>query len=142
MSHSLTRVYVHLVWSTWRRTPWIDAAVERTIRDAIAKQAERLECALHAFGASDDHVHTLLELNRSTTLVVLVRALKGASGRVTNMNHRELNFRWQEGYGAFSVSERDPQPVIEYIRNQRERHATGAIDSDWEPTATQAADTE
>ena len=31
-------------------------------------------------------------------------------------------FRWQDGYGAFSVSKSSEATVIQYIRNQQEHH--------------------
>ena len=31
-------------------------------------------------------------------------------------------FRWQEGYGAFSVGKSNLQEVIKYIENQEEHH--------------------
>lgn len=32
------------------------------------------------------------------------------------------NFYWQDGYGAFSVSEKDLQAVVNYISDQKEHH--------------------
>ena len=32
------------------------------------------------------------------------------------------NFRWQEGYGAFSVGKSNIQEVIKYIENQENHH--------------------
>jgi hypothetical protein len=31
-------------------------------------------------------------------------------------------FGWQEGFGAFTVSESQAPAVVEYIRNQKEHH--------------------
>ena len=33
-----------------------------------------------------------------------------------------MNFGWQDGYGAFTVSKGDIPRVIKYIQNQREHH--------------------
>lgn len=38
------------------------------------------------------------------------------------MNDQGLNFNWQEGYGAFSVSESNLGKVAQYIRNQKNHH--------------------
>src|SRR5581483_9210613 len=64
MSHSLARVFVHVVWTTWARTPWIDRAAEACVRRMVGAQGERLGCPVRAFGAWDDHVHLLVELDR------------------------------------------------------------------------------
>ncbi len=133
MAHSRSRVLVHLVWCTWLRTPWIEAALETTIHEAIAANAERLLCPLHAFGAFHDHVHAAVDLHRTVSLAVLLRALKGASGHDAARARPELGFRWQEGYGAFSISEQDPDAALAYVRRQRERHAAGHLHAEWEP---------
>ena len=133
MAHSRSRVLIHVVWSTWRRTPWIDRSLEVAIRDAVAAQAERTRCPLLAFGAFVDHVHVALDLHRTQSLAVLLRALKGASGHVAAHERPEIAFRWQEGYGAFSISERDPEEALAYVRAQRERHAANAVLAGWEP---------
>ena len=136
MPHTIVRVLVHLVWATWDRTRRLDQEVEAIVRNAIATQASRLHCPLHAFGASDEHVHVLIELEKKVAIASLVRALKGASGHDVTRMRPDLQFRWQsQGYGAFSVSERDPGNVVDYIRSQRERHRSGDLAAEWESTA-------
>ena len=88
---------------------------------------------MRAFGAFDDHVHVLLEIDRNHAIWTVARAIKSASSNVVGRMRPDLVFAWQNGYGAFSVSERDPDSVIAYIREQRVRHARGEIDSAWEP---------
>ena len=113
--HTFVRAWIHLVWTTAKRAALIDHKVEKIVRDAIARQAERLACPLEAFGANDDHVHVVVQQDKATSLVVLVRALKGASARAVGVHEPARVFRWQEGYGAFSVSERDPSGVVAYV---------------------------
>ena len=38
------------------------------------------------------------------------------------MHQQSINFQWQDGYGAFSVSLSQLDDVIAYIRGQREHH--------------------
>ena len=119
MSHALSRVFIHAVWATFQRTPWIilPSSAASSTRSAL------LECALLAVGAADDHIHVVSTLPRDVSIGALVRAYKGASARAAASAHRAVPFRWQEGHDAFSVSERDPSGVIDYVRRQRERHA-------------------
>jgi hypothetical protein len=42
-------------------------------------------------------------------------------------------FRWQRGYGAFSVSPNDVPVVERYVREQRHHHALRAIEPSLEP---------
>ena len=138
MSNALVRVWVHLVWATWDRMAWIDEPTERIVRDAAAAQCTRLDAPLQAFGSADDHVHAVVELNRQRTLVEVVRAIKGATSNAVQHDQPDRTFRWQEGYGAFSISEREPAVVLAYVREQRQRHAAGAINPEWEPEAFDA----
>ena len=49
--------------------------------------------------------------------------MKGASSRWINLNaNLEETFKWQNGYGVFSVSEKDIPKVRNYIYNQEEYH--------------------
>ena len=75
---------------------------------------------------------SLVELHREVNLVTLLRALEGASGNSANKARRDPPFRWQEGYGAFSVSESHIESVIEYVKNQRAHHASGSLAPEWE----------
>jgi putative transposase len=40
-------------------------------------------------------------------------------------------FSWQEGYGAFSVSSSNLDPVIRYIRNQEKHHRKFSFDQEF-----------
>ena len=52
-----------------------------------------------------------------------VQLIKGGSSRWVHQTFPRMRvFEWQDGYGAFSVSESQVPAVIEYIRRQREHH--------------------
>ena len=53
------------------------------------------------------------------------------------MNHEGYSphqFRWQGGYGAFTVSKRSQDVVINYVRNQKTHHRTHQLIDDLEAT--------
>jgi REP element-mobilizing transposase RayT len=53
----------------------------------------------------------------------VAKALKGeTSNWINNNNFIPGKFRWQRGYGAFSVSASQLNIVEEYIKNQNEHH--------------------
>ena len=52
-----------------------------------------------------------------SAVAALPRRLKGASSRAIHLRGLE-DFAWQEGYGAFSVSQGDVEAVASYIANQ------------------------
>jgi putative transposase len=55
--------------------------------------------------------------------------LKGGSSHDVNqaIGLRQKVLEWQTGYGVVSFGTRDLDWVIEYVRNQREHHARGAV---------------
>ena len=52
----------------------------------------------------------------------MVNALKSNSSRWIHEEQKMSIFRWQEGYGAFSVSRSNEEAVASYIKRQKEHH--------------------
>ncbi len=53
----------------------------------------------------------------------LLKVLKSRSSNwMKTLDSRLLNFYWQDGYGAFSVSPNRVDAAIKYVLNQREHH--------------------
>lgn len=52
-----------------------------------------------------------------------MRLVKGDSSEMLNkQGFTKRKFQWQEGYGAFSNSKSQIDPVVKYILAQKERH--------------------
>lgn len=47
------------------------------------------------------------------------------------MGEQGINFAWQKGYGAFSVSSSHVENVIRYIRNQKEHHKKRSFEEEF-----------
>ena len=73
-----------------------------------------------AVGGTRNHVHILFHLPAALALAKAVQLLKGNSSKW--MGEQGVEFAWQEGYGAFSVSSSVLGRVTEYIRNQETHH--------------------
>ena len=69
------------------------------------------------------HVHLLVALSSTITLADLMHDVKGGSSRLmTEQSLPGEGFKWQEGYGAFSVSASQIGTVKSYIENQEDHH--------------------
>jgi REP-associated tyrosine transposase len=80
-----------------------------------------LGCEPLRVGGVGDHVHILAALSRRISLAELVKNLKTSSTKIVkDKGHR--HFRWQSGYGAFSVSQSAKESVISYIASQEIDH--------------------
>lgn len=85
--------------------------------------ANRLRCPPRQVGGVADHVHLLVQLDRSVSQADLIKELKRASNLWIHERFPELQkFAWQAGYGAFSVSTSNLESVRRYIEGQEEHH--------------------
>ena len=74
-------------------------------------------------GGIDNHIHILTSLPKNKSLSDFVRVIKADSSRwIKTIDKYYDGFSWQEGYGAFSVSQSSLPNVINYIRNQHVHH--------------------
>ena len=71
----------------------------------------------------EDHIHALFALSRTHSIAAVVKEIKRTSSGFAKELAQELaKFHWQNGYGAFSVSQSNLQEVVVYIQNQEEHH--------------------
>ena len=76
-----------------------------------------------AVGGVEDHVHALVIYNLNVSLPDVMRAVKANSSKMINESGRlKCLFRWQTGYGCFSISPGHTVQVEHYIRRQQEHH--------------------
>lgn len=71
----------------------------------------------------DDHVHILTSLHPSLALADYMRELKTGTSRWISQEGIFPGFNgWQDGYGAFTISTREQDAVIRYIKDQQQHH--------------------
>jgi putative transposase len=124
VSQSLAQIYVHLVFSTKQRQPYLrDASLRDHTHAYLAGICSNQGSPSLRIGGIDDHVHILCRLAKTLDVSTLVRELKRDSSKwIKTQASAPQDFQWQEGYGAFSVSPAHVDPLIEYITNQVEHH--------------------
>ena len=121
MSQSLSRVLVHLVFSTKNREPFISAEHRDRVFEYLGGTLNALKCPVVIVGGMPDHVHILFVQARTLALSEVVEEIKKQSSKWAKevIGHE---FYWQNGYGAFSVSPSNVKSVTRYIANQEENH--------------------
>jgi putative transposase len=128
MRRSKSEVYLHLVWATERRQPWISPDIERAVLRCIENEAQQLGCAVLAVNCMPDHVHLLVKVPGRISPAELAKQVKGVSSRFVHTTLRPgEHFAWQEGYAVFSVCRTHTAPIISYIERQREHHSSGKL---------------
>ncbi len=123
MPQSLSAVYIHLVFSTKHRQPFLrDAVLRKDLHSFMGGTSKTLGCPPLIVGGVEDHIHLLARFGRTITQAEWVKELK----RVSNLWLKEesglTNFDWQAGYADFSVSQSNLEQVKIYTANQEEHH--------------------
>jgi putative transposase len=87
----------------------------------MAGTLKHLDCHPIKIGGVEDHVHVFSSLSKNIAFSDVIGRLKGSSSK--RLKKKGLSdFSWQNGYGAFSVSESNLESVTSYILNQAEHH--------------------
>jgi REP element-mobilizing transposase RayT len=119
MGHSYSRNHVHLVFSTKERRNSISKEMQTELRSYLAGICKNYEMVAVAIGGTENHVHILFHLSAKLALGKAVQLLKANSSKW--VSEQGIDFAWQEGYAAFSVSSNLPE-VTRYVRNQEAHH--------------------
>ncbi len=123
MAGTFTSLHYHIVFSTKSRKPFISEAVRPQLYEYVGGTIRQQKGALYEIGGTADHVHLLLRGRPDGSVSNLVRDIKsGSSGWIHKTFPEMASFRWQDGFGAFSVSPSQSDKVKAYILNQEEHH--------------------
>ena len=124
MPQSLSAVYLHLVFSTKDRRPFLrDKAVRDALHAQVGGVSKPLDCPPLIVGGMEDHVHLLCRFARTITQAEWVKELKRISNGWLKEHGRDYaDFEWQGGYADFSVSQSNLERVKPYIVSQEEHH--------------------
>ena len=125
MSSSYCNLLYHIVFSTKRREPWLTAAIRPRIHQYLGGAIRDENGIALIVNGTADHVHILAKLRQDKAISKLIGELKANSSGWISRTFREIaGFEWQEGYGAFTVSESILSKVRRYIERQEEHHRT------------------
>jgi putative transposase len=123
MPQSLSRILLHLIFSTKNREPWLTPEIRTELHPYLAVVLREKGCPALQVGGVEDHVHLLFGLSRTLTVAELVETVKTSSSKwMKTKGEAHRGFHWQTGYGAFSVSQSDSEAVVLYIQNQEQHH--------------------
>lgn len=123
MPRSYTNLLYHLVFSTKDRRPLITPEREERLYEYIGGIIRGLGGVLLIINGVEDHVHILAKLRPDRSVSDVLRDLKAnSSGWMHDVFPDAAYFSWQNGYGAFTVSESQVAIVERYIANQKVHH--------------------
>ena len=125
MPQSLAQVWLHIVFSTKERRPFLqNESFRNEMFRMLAHHVKETGCVSASVGGYVDHVHLLVGLSRTITIAKLVEQIKTETSKWAKpLEHGSPLFSWQAGYGAFSVSHSKRDDVDAYIRAQGDHHS-------------------
>ena len=123
MAQSLSKIYVHIVFSTKNHFPFIKPSIEPVLFAYMGDTIKRSGGIPFLINGMSDHVHVFSTLPKTVALSKFIEDIKRNSSRWIKTKGPEYQkFAWQNGYGAFSVSSSKKDTVVKYIENQKEHH--------------------
>ena len=113
MPQSLSKVILHIVFSTKDRENWLHAEIRSRVHAYLATVCRELGADVPAANGIGDHLHILTTLPRTISQAELVEQIKTSSSKwIKTIDARFRSFSWQRGYSAFSVS---PSQLAEVV---------------------------
>ena len=123
MSQSLSKIYVHAIFSTKHRIPCLSSELRSDLYPYAAGVLKNMECPAIQIGGTSDHMHILCVLSKNFKPEELMEKIKTPTSKwIKTQGESFSDFHWQNGYGIFSVSQTRVQKVRAYILNQEEHH--------------------
>jgi Transposase and inactivated derivatives len=120
MGNTYTQLVYHIVFSTKHRAPLITCEIQAGLYDYMGGIVQKQGGSLLQIGGMPDHVHLLTRFPARVSMSDTVRSIKANSSLWLGQSGH--HFKWQDGYGAFSVSHSRIAAVRHYIETQKEHH--------------------
>ena len=132
MPQSLSKVILHIIFSTKNRQPWLDSCVRLRMHAYLATVCRDLGVDFVQVGGVSDHVHIVTTLPRTLSQAQLVEQIKKTSSKwIKELNASYRGFFWQRGYGVFSVSPSQLEAMLQYVNAQQEHHRTRTFQEEY-----------
>ncbi|MBI2980866.1 MAG: IS200/IS605 family transposase [Deltaproteobacteria bacterium] len=135
LTHTCHRLYFHLIWTTKNRELLISTDVEKALYPFLLQKTRELGAQLLALNGTDDHLHFLVKLPPKMAPAKFVKDIKGSSSHfLSQKSGLNVVFKWQAGYGIFSVGTKEIPFIRAYIQKQKEHHKSGKVIGEFETT--------
>ena len=122
--HSVSKLVVHLVFTTKYRRKLLTGTMIEQLNEAFISACKRLESELIEMDGEEDHVHLLIAYPPKLSISVMVNNLKSTSSRRlrilnTHIPRQSNNSAfWSRSYFACSTGGVTLGMLKEYVQNQ------------------------
>ena len=126
------KVWLHFVWSTKDRFPYLNDGIRNQVFDHIRINARKKGIHIDFINGYLEHVHCLISLGTDQTIETLMKLIKGESSFWINQNNlTKTKFKWQDEYFVASVSESNIEKVRRYIARQEQHHSKVSFEEEF-----------
>lgn len=122
--HSVTKLIVHLVFTTKYRRKLFDGYMIEQLREVFESACEKLECELLEMDGEADHVHLLIAYPPKLAISIMVNNLKSVSSRRIRILNTHIPRQsksaalWSRSYFACSAGGATIETLREYVQSQ------------------------
>ena len=90
MAQSLTKMLVHVIFSTKKRGLWLDDEISSELYSYISKVLINHNCNVLRIGGTENHIHILFEIAKILSIGKIVEEVKTSSSRWIKTKDRVL----------------------------------------------------
>ena len=128
MAQSLSKILLHVVFSTKGRVPLIPGELRSELHAYLAAACRAHQSNAYRVGGTCDHVHIACTLPRTLTVSQLLEEIKTNSSKwIKQKDPKCAKFSWQAGYAAFSLGQSQLDELLTYIERQEMHHRKRAF---------------
>ena len=123
--HTVSRLTVHLVWSTKYRFSVLKGDIQKRCRLLLIQICDSEDIVILKGVVSSNHIHMHIEYRPSQDISTIVKKLKGRTSRKIQQEFPELRKKywgrhfWAIGFGCWSTGNITDKMVDEYLEHHR-----------------------
>ena len=131
--HTVSRLTVHIVWSTKYRYSVLEGDIQKKCRSILIQVCDAEGINILKGVVSKDHIHMDIEYRPSQDISSIVKKMKGRSSRRLQQDFPQLHKKywgrhfWAIGFGCWSTGNITDEMVNEYL----EHHRKSSNDTDY-----------
>lgn len=123
MANTYSQVYLHFVFAVKGRQSLINHKYNDELQKYITGIVQNRKQKMLSINNVPDHLHMLIGFGTTLSIADFIEEVKSISSKFINeKGWIQGKFEWQRGYGVFSYSRSQINPVIQYIQQQQEHH--------------------
>ena len=123
--HTVSRLTVHIVWSTKYRYSVLEGDVKERCRELLIQICESEDVEILKGVVSNNHIHMHISYRPSQSISEFVKRLKGRTSRKLQQEFPLLKKRywgrhfWAIGFGCWSTGNITDEMVNDYLEHHR-----------------------